>query len=374
METGNTIKKSDVKETVFLTRKVQLFIDCDDQVQRKLYYQRLYDMRDKVYKGANLVLSHQYLLDHLKMVPYLNEGVKVKIADASKDADGVLCTSKMNATYRVLSSRYKGELPSAVISPLSQALFKLYRSESLAYSRGERSLRSYKKGMPIPISRTSLKLANAEMGKDFKVKLLQIPFRTYLGKDRGDKRVLLQQAIVGLIKVCHCALKLEDGKLFLLLTLEIPKKELALKPHVIAEASLGMEYPLTVNVGKAQMQIGSKDEFLYRRLAIQSARQRLQKATVFTAGGHGRKRKLKSLDRYKDKERNYVDSRLHLYSRMLIDFCVKHRAGTLLLVNQSAKEEVAKDDVFVLRNWGYYGLIEKIKYKAKMAGINVIVE
>ena len=59
---------------------------------------------------------------------------------------------------------------------------------------------------------------------------------------------------------------------------------------------------------------------------------------------------------------------------MLIDFCVKHSAGTLLLVNQSAKEEVAKDDVFVLRNWGYYGLIEKIKYKAEMAGINVIVE
>jgi len=48
--------------------------------------------------------------------------------------------------------------------------------------------------------------------------------------------------------------------------------------------------------------------------------------------------------------------------------------GTLLLVNQSNKEEIAKKDQFLLRNWSYYGLIEKIKYKAEMVGINLIGE
>lgn len=368
------MEENKTTETVIVTRKIQLLLDCDDQGQRSLYYQRLFAWSDMVYKGANLVLSHQYLLDHLKMVPYLNEGVKVKIADAAKDADGVLCTSKMNATYRVLSSRYKGELPSAVISPLSQALFKLYRSESLAYSRGERSLRSYKRGMPIPILGSQLKLALHEKVREFKVGLLQIPFRTYLGKDKTDKRLLLQRTMLGMVKVCSCALKIVEGKLFLLLAVEMPKAAHPLQPHVIAEASLGMEHPIGVNVGKQYLHIGHKEEFLYRRLAIQSAMQRVQKAMTYNVGGHGKKRKLNSMERFKDKEKAYVDSKLHLYSRKLIDFCVKHRAGTLLLVNQSAKEEVAKDDVFVLRNWGYYGLIEKIKYKAKMAGINVIVE
>jgi len=83
---------------------------------------------------------------------------------------------------------------------------------------------------------------------------------------------------------------------------------------------------------------------------------------------------MKSLEHYNDKEKNYVDSKLHLYSRRLIELCVKTQAGTLLLVNQSNKEELAKDDKFLLRNWSYYGLIQKIKYKAKMVGINVIVE
>jgi IS605 OrfB family transposase len=152
------------------------------------------------------------------------------------------------------------------------------------------------------------------------------------------------------------------------------KKDHALQEHIIAEASLSVEHPISVTVDKDNYQIGTKEEFLYRRLAIQAARHRLQKASTYNKGGNGRKRKLKSLEHYNQKEKNYVDSRLHLYSRRLIDICVKSQAGTLLLVNQSNKEEVAKEDEFLLRNWSYFGLIEKIKYKAKMVGINVITE
>ncbi|HMR19500.1 MAG TPA: hypothetical protein PKA53_09395 [Sphingobacterium sp.] len=185
--------------------------------------------------------------------------------------------------------------------------------------------------MPIPFSEDQVKLANDEKGRDFKLTLFKIPFRTYLGKDRSDKRVLLQRA------------------------------------------SLSVEHPITVSVDKDHYQIGNKEEFLYRRMAIQSARQRIQKAAAFNRGGYGRKKKLKSLEQYSEKEKRYVDSRLHLYSRKLIDICIKSQVGTLLLVNQTNKEEVAKEDEFLLRNWSYYGLIEKIKYKANMAGINLIV-
>jgi IS605 OrfB family transposase len=65
---------------------------------------------------------------------------------------------------------------------------------------------------------------------------------------------------------------------------------------------------------------------------------------------------------------------MHLYSRRLIDICIKFKAGTLLLVNQQQKEEEAKEDAFLLRNWSFYTLKEKIQYKAAKAGIEVIVE
>jgi len=65
---------------------------------------------------------------------------------------------------------------------------------------------------------------------------------------------------------------------------------------------------------------------------------------------------------------------LHVYSRKLIDFCIKHEAGTLILLNQEDKMEIAKEDGFVLRNWNYYELMTKIKYKAEKAGIELIVD
>jgi transposase len=43
-------------------------------------------------------------------------------------------------------------------------------------------------------------------------------------------------------------------------------------------------------------------------------------------------------------------------------------------VAQHEKEELAKRDTFLLRNWGYAALKEKIMYKAQKAGITVIVD
>ncbi len=164
------------------------------------------------------------------------------------------------------------------------------------------------------------------------------------------------------------------GKIFLHLALEMPIKQKDLDRYKIAEASLGIEHPVTVNLGGHSYQIGSKEEFMYRRLAIQASRQRLQKALRFARGGKGRDRKLSALQRFEKKELHYIDSKLHLYSRKLIDLCLKAQCGNLLLLGQAAKEESAKEDEAILRNWSYCGLIEKIKYKAKAVGITVIEE
>ena len=155
---------------------------------------------------------------------------------------------------------------------------------------------------------------------------------------------------------------------------EIEKEKHPLKPEVIAEASLSLEYPIVVKTGKAKLSIGTREEFLYRRLAIQAARKRAEVGATFSRSGKGRKRKTKAVQRFHEKEKNYVSNRLHVYSRKLIDFCVKHQAGTLILINQEDKIGIAKEEEFVLRNWSYYELMTKIKYKAEKAGIELIID
>ncbi|MDT0678845.1 hypothetical protein RM539_19925, partial [Zunongwangia sp. F117] len=157
-------------------------------------------------------------------------------------------------------------------------------------------------------------------------------------------------------------------------TFEIEKEKHCLRPEVIAEATLSLEYPIVVKIGKAKLTIGTREEFLYRRLAIQAAEKRTREAVKYCKSGKGRKRKTKALARFRDKERNYVNHRLHLYSRKLIDFCIKHQAGTLILLDQQEKIEIAKEEAFVLRNWSYYDLMTKIKYKTEKAGIELIVD
>lgn len=44
------------------------------------------------------------------------------------------------------------------------------------------------------------------------------------------------------------------------------------------------------------------------------------------------------------------------------------------MVGQTEKEAAAVGEEFVLRNWSYYALKEKIQYKANKAGILVITE
>ncbi len=361
------------KEALILTRKIQLIIDSDDKETRAAYQRELFEWQNVVVRSSNLVMTHQYVQEHLKDFVYLQDDVKVKLTDRLKDSVGIFNTSRLNTTYKLLSHYFKGRAPSNILSNVNVVLNKSFNADRMAYWKGEKSLRNYRRGIPIPFSANQLKIKFNRKGEDFNVELFKIPFRTYLGKDNSDKKVLLQRVTEGQIKICASSLQISRSKIFLLLSLEIPKKEVRLHEHVIAEAFLSAEHPMTVSIDSMDFQIGNKEEFQHRRWAIQAARQRVQAGLKYHRGGKGRKRKFKSLDHYNQKERDYMASRLHLYSRKLIDICVASQAGTLRLVSPSNKRKIVDEDDPVLYNWGYYGLLEKIQYKAELVGIHVIV-
>ncbi len=362
-------------DTIILTRKIQLFIDSSDSDFIHQTYEALYQWQYACFRAANYIFTHHFLQEQIKELIYLTEETKVKLADIKKDADGILTTSKMNTTYQILAKHFKGELPMHILSSLNMTLTTHFNNEKLLYLKGEKSLRNYKKNIPIPFRGTDIThLRPTANGRNFHFNVFKIPFRTYLGKDFYDKRILLERTLQGSVKLCTSSLKLNKGKIFLLAAFQMEKEQRELDNTIIAEASLALEYPIIVRIGKSRYTIGNKEEFLHRRLAIQSARQRMQKAVTYNRSGHGRSRKSKALTGFQDKEHNYVNYKLHEYSRRLIDICLKHKAATLLLVNQQEKETAAQADEFLLRNWSYYELKEKITYKAEKSGITLIIE
>ena len=361
--------------TMVVTRKIQLLIDSEDKEVVKNAIDQLYNWQWICFRAANMIMSHHFVQERVKDFFYLTEEIKLKIADEKKDENGMLKSSRQNTTYRLLSNHFKGQIPTNILSNLNNTLISYFNKEKDAYWKGEKSLRNYKRNIPLPFGAEVIsKLSKNADNRNFTFRLFQIPFRTYLGKDRSDKKIMLDRIVAGTLKLRASQIQLDKGKIFLLAAVQIEKEQHSLDPTIIAEASLSIEHPVIVKVGRHEHAIGNREEFLHRRLAIQAAVNRVKKAVPFIGGGHGRKRKMKSLEDYRHMEKRYVEQKLHVYSRMLIDFCVKHHAATLLLINQQEKEEIAKEDHYLLQNWSYYSLKDKISYKAEKAGIQVIVE
>lgn len=361
------------KSTITLTRKIQLLIDVPAD-EKKEMWEKLYRYQNRCFRAANFIVSHLYVQEMIKDFFYFTEEVQYKLADANKDEKGIFTRSKTNTTARMVFDRFKGEIPTDILGSLNNTIQSTFSKNKADYWQGTKSLRNFKRDIPIPLPVKCIsKMKYNPENKAFCFNMFAIPVKTYLGKDFSDKRVIMERLLKEEIKLCTSQIQLKDGKIYWLAVFEFEKEEHLLKPEIIAEASLSLEHPIVVKANNERINIGSKEEFLYRRLAIQASQKRIQAGVEFARSGNGAKRKKKALYKTENMESRYVSYRLHLYSRKLIDFCIKQQAGTLILKNQDDKIGIAKEQEFVLRNWSYYELQTKIKYKAEKAGIELII-
>ena len=371
-----------------ITRKIEVFVCADNKDQRKAYYEKLYANRDIAVQAANMVASHLFALDNT--MPYLSEEDKELVTFLGVKGDK---STKQNAPYVVCSEHFRGKADMGMISSVVQMVRKMYQDDRKK-GMWNRSLRSYKKNMPVPYQSSrfgDLHIAIYQNGRGERREgcfftLTGVPFLMRFGRDRSGNRLIVERVISGEYKMCTSSLQFDGKKIFLLLCVDMPKKEVNLDPKKILFAYLDVDVPVrcTTDVkaikdydsGMKWFTIGTKEEYLHRRLEIQAAVRRCQIANKYTNGGKGRKKKCQALDLWHEKEKHYVDTKLHMYSKMLVDLAIKHRCGTIRLLNQKAREDKAKQEnqqgePFLLRNWSYYGFKDKIGYKCKMVGIKL---
>lgn len=405
-----------------ITRKIEVNIAEEDKTLRKDYVHTIYGWRDWVRRAANIIVAHKFVQQSVRDYMYFSDEALQSFVgtEAKKKTEKVNFTvknvlrqepgnSEQNTTYRVVASMLKGKVPADIYSCLNQLVSKTFKETVVDYLKGNASIRSYKNNIPVPFSAKALSSlrvneeldGNGKQVKRYYFTLFGIPFVCFLGRDRSNNEIVLDRCLKGEYKICSSSLQFiqkksltsgntknqSKNKIFLLLSIDIPQKEVRLNPKKVLYAFLGVESPIvcTCDVrakheydsGMKVYSIGSADEFLHRREQIQAAVRRCQKANRYTVGGKGRKKKCQAIDRWHDKERNYVASKIHLYSRMLVDMAVKHECGAIHLLKQKERETAAKVEnqnkkPFLLRNWSYYNLKDKIAYKCKITGIKLI--
>lgn len=361
---------------ICITRKVQLNFVIQDKKELDSLYEQVYAWQRICHKAANWVATHQYLQENIKEIHYITDEEKIKLGNVEQDADGILTTSRNNTTYQLLSKYCKGQCPMGMLSGLNTIITQTYRKEAKDVRAGIKSLRSYRRNIPMPIRRGDISnIVKTEDG-NYSFSVYGIAFKTYFGRDLSGNEMIFDRAIKdGDYKWCDSSLQLDGGKMFLLSVFQFEKQEVKLDEKKTCIAELDINTPIKITVGKKQISIGTAEEFLHRRLSIQAALRRTQQSARYNKGGKGRTKKMQSTEHYKAKEIDYITTRIHQYTFKLIDWCVKMKCGKLLLKNQVKKEEEAHaDQQYLLRNWTYFGMKEKIAYKCAKFGIELIVE
>ena len=404
-----------------ITRKIELTL-CTEGLsdeKRKEQWGLLYHINDNLYKAANNISSKLYLDDHvssmvrLKHADYLSllrelaraekqktpnidliAELREKVSTAEKemtDQELAICNYATEMSTKSLSYRFATEIETDIFAKildcLKQGVYAKFTSDTRDVKNGERAIRNYKKGMPIPFAWNDSLRIEEENGEFYLRWYNGLRFLLYFGKDRSNNRMIVKRCLKmdeefdGEYKLCNSSIQIvkREGrtKLFLLLVVNIPQENVELNKNIVVGVDLGLNYPAYVatNCTEEHKYIGDRDHFLKIRMQFQSRFRSLQRLRG-TAGGKGRAKKLEPLERLRQAECNWVHTQNHLFSRDVVNFAVQTRAATIHMEDLSGfgkdpdgNAEEKKE--FVLRNWSYYELQNMIKYKAKIYGIRV---
>lgn len=410
-----------------ITRKIELKIVKDGLTDEEYdqQWKYLYQINNTIYLAANRISTHCLFNDEYEMrlklhMPrykeiekelkkldsdkktsdkeirdrLLNERKELDEDVKNKKKDFLQC-SKQNSTYQLVSKEFLKYIPAEILTDLNRYVQNNHNNNKNKVKSGERALSTYKKGMGIPFSiksESGLRLFVKEEGiylKWFKGILFKLEF----GKDSSNNRCIVERLIESYKQqkkkgedyvANNSSIKLikkgndKSTRIFLLLSIDIPAKKQVLDKDVVLGVDLGIKCPLYLAINKDdnfKMQIGDIEHFHNQRTMFQKRFKSLQKL-MCTQGGHGRKKKLEPLEKMKEKERNWVHTQNHVYSREVIKQALKQNAGTIHMESLKdfgkGKEGYVKDEYkYLLRYWSYYELQSMIEYKAKLEGIEV---
>lgn len=251
-------------------------------------------------------------------------------------------------------------------------------------AKGERAIRNYKRDMPVMTAKTALKFKHPYSGhteflehlykQDLEVYLHwvnKIQFRVVFGNPHrsAELRSVLKNIFEENYLVQQSGIQFDKTgkKIMINLCLSIPVKEHVLKEDTVVGVYFGETVPAVCGVNNNQYAIdliGSSDELRRMRTKIKAQRSRLQSSLRDAKGGHGRKEKLRALDRVGRHEAHFVRTYNHMITKRIIDFALQNEAKYIYMEDMDEKENA-------LLQGSFYMIQQFLEYKASLHGIIV---
>lgn len=366
------------------------------------------DTRYRVFRLANLAVSEAYLEFHKKRNNPDLEIERKKISQLNKELRNLLEEEESKAkkisnfAHEIFSK--EGALPSNVVYALSQYKIKAEVGSGKwgDILRGRKSLPTYKLNIAIPVrcddlpgKKSRKRMERAEDGNvevDLMICLQPYP-RVVIAT--GHKALGASQSVI-LERMLDNKEQSEDGyrqrcfeikqdlntkKWHLLVTYDFPKPEpKPLSTDRIVGVDLGFSCPVYAATNCGLERLGRRQFTALgariKSLQYQTIRRRrdIQRGgNINISGerarsGHGRKRKLKPVEKLEGRINNAYTTLNHQLSTAVINFALNHGAGIIQMEDLSNLAETLSG-TFIGANWRYAELQRFIMYKAEEVGI-----
>ena len=363
--------------------RIPLLVEATDINNNSLGYKDVYKLlwkiQDEVRTIKNKTIQQAWEWNNFSADYKAQNGASPKMSDVSayKTFSGYIY-DKFKSDYHLNTSNLTCEIRDA------ESQFKANVKDII---KGEKSILEYKKNQPLNLHDKTIKLTYEDKQFMFSLSLFNRTFAkennipcslTFKAQVKSNSQgVILERCVDGIYKISASQLLYDKKKKMWCINLcykfEVEKDE-SLDENKILGVDLGVAKPIMASV------YGDKDRFSIDGGEVEHVRKTVEarKNSMLRQGkwcgegriGHGRNTRTRPLDKIGDKISRCRDTINHKYSKALIDYAVSNGCGTIQMEDLTGITK--KSDSF-LKNWDYFDLQTKIKYKAAEKGIKIVM-
>ncbi len=355
--------------------------------------------RYRVYRLANLAVSEAYLNFHLWRTGKSEQYQTRKIGELSQQLRKMFQQENHDEEEMNRFSK-KGILPDYVVSALYQYKIRAITNPAKwrEVIRGKASLPTFRNNIAIPVrcdKDEQRRLEKADSGEvELDLMICTKPYPRIVLKthklDSGQTAILERlldnkENVKGEYRQRLFEIKQDQRthQWYLLVTYEFQQQiNSGLKPDVIVGVDLGYSVPLYAAINNGHARLGRRhfqslankikglrnQTVARRRSILRAGKQSLTKVT--SGSGHGRKRKIVSIEKLQNRIDNAYKTFNHQLSSTVIDFAIDNSAGKIQIEDLSGLKEQLMG-TFLGASWRYYQLQQFLEYKAEEAGIAI---
>jgi len=397
---------------MIVTRKIQIAV-LGDQNEKNRAWEFIRQLDNDVFKAANQIISDQWFYDAFEEKVMEVDKAKIQAIDDQinnlyKDRKGLkgkqtdkvdkniqslkkqknkitsdarnsaraklkelFEVGRQQLSWRMIAAQYP-EWGSIVFDALVQRINKDYTNDYIDVLTGKKSVRRYRKGMPIPFRARGRKFTEEDGSHVFHW-IKNVKFVMVYRRDRSSRKAEIQRIINGEYRFGDSSIQVKGKKLFLLLSLDHPDPDHSLIADKELKVEAGIQIPVSCQVDGHNLVFGSSDDIMKFRLQQQSKYRRHQKRLKLAIGGKGRKKKLQKLENFKAQEKNWIRTYNHKLSKQILNLAIKYQCGIINFFEVKQASLTDDQKKFLGRNWAGHQLKEMVSYKAKINGIQVFV-